>query len=68
VTVYSLHVLQKRVQAVLRLAKQGIVPSIEDFGTIRDAMLQLWHDAHRLTPEGVPLSYEEFHGSPQRRG
>ena len=66
-TVYSLHVLQKRVQTVLRLAKQGVVPSIEDLETIRDAMLQLWHDAHRLTP-GVPPSYEEFHGSPQRRG
>ena len=60
VTVYSLHVLQKRVQNVIRSAKRGTAPSIKDLETIRKAVLRLWHDAHQLTPPGVPLGYEEF--------
>lgn len=68
VTVYSLHVLQKRIQNVIRSAKQGRLVSAEDLESVRAAMLGLWHDAHRLTPPGVPLSYEEFLGQPRRRG
>lgn len=68
VTVYSLHVLQKRIQHVMRRARQGQPISAEDLENVRGAMLVLWHDAHRLTPPGVPLSYEEFKGQPRRRG
>jgi hypothetical protein len=62
VTVYSLHVLQKRIQQVIRRTKQGQSATVQDLESIRNAMLALWHDAHRLTPPGIPLSYEEFQG------
>lgn len=59
VTVYSLHTLQDRTQKLIRSHKQGHVVSAEDLQQIREAMLQLWHDAHKYT-KGVPLSYEDY--------
>lgn len=60
VKVYSLHVLQTRVQTLIRRQKKGQMISAEDLQEIRSAMLRLWHDAHEHTPKGVPLSYEEY--------
>jgi hypothetical protein len=60
VRVYSLHLLQKRIQKIIRREKQGHVVSADDLQAIREAMLQLWHDAHEHTPMGTPLSYEQY--------
>jgi len=60
VRVYSLHVLQKRIQGLVRRVRQGDQLKIEQLETVRQAMLTLWHDAHQYTPSGVPLSYEQF--------
>jgi hypothetical protein len=60
VTVYSLHVLQKRIQGVIRRFKAGHQPTLDEWQGVRESMLALWHDAHRHTPRGVPLSYEDY--------
>lgn len=59
VTVYSLHTIQKRTQAIVRRHRSGQPLSDSVVEALREAMLDLWHDAHRYTPKGVPLSYEE---------
>lgn len=59
VTVYSLHALQKRTQAIVRHHRSGQPLSESAVEALRAAMLGLWDDAHRYTPKEVPLSYEE---------
>ena len=59
VTVYSLHALQKRTQAIVRHHRSGQPLSESAVEALRAAMLGLWDDAHRYTPKDVPLSYEE---------
>ena len=58
VTVYSLHVMQKRTQDLVRHYKTGEPIPERQVTALHDSMLELWHDAKEHTPEGVPLSYE----------
>jgi hypothetical protein len=66
VTVYALHVLQTRIQNVIRRSKKGHPPTLEELEGVRQSMLDLWHDAHRHTPPGVPLSNEQYQQQTRR--
>lgn len=59
VTVYALHVLQERIQKVIRRRNQGHEVSADNLQSIREAVLALWRDAKRHTRNGVPLRYED---------
>jgi hypothetical protein len=66
VTVYALHVLKTRVQTVIRRSKQGHPPTLDELEGVRQSMLDLWHDAHRRTPPGAPLSNEQYQEQMER--